>query len=157
MCDHASTAQLQRISWLAFPLYGGDLARWEKYQPEVAAQVSQGQAKALPELTPYDADHLVARMEKALAEKHSTPTTKGLSTMCDHNGRHYDHIEAIDHPDYEVYRCECGALVNLRDPRNENIGMYDAVSEVGQDAAHAMTADEIGRMVGRIGNWGLVE
>ena len=57
--------------------------------------------------------------------------------MCNHDENHdSDYLSAIDHPDYEVYRCECGALVNLRDPLNSDVGPL-----------HAMTVDEINRMV----------
>lgn len=39
--------------------------------------------------------------------------------MCDHNdGLQHIYLGCFDCPGYEIYMCECGALVNVQDKRN---------------------------------------
>lgn len=57
--------------------------------------------------------------------------------MCDHSDdKQHVYLQIIDHPDFEVYVCECGALTNINDPKN-----YKG------DPCHAMTATEIESML----------
>jgi len=56
--------------------------------------------------------------------------------MCNHNENlEHTYLEIIDHDIYEVYVCECGALINIRDPKNYS------------DPVHPMNADEIAAML----------
>lgn len=56
--------------------------------------------------------------------------------MCSHDeGKNHVHLEIVDHEDYEVYVCECGALINICDPKT----YYEPI--------HPMTAAEITEML----------
>lgn len=56
--------------------------------------------------------------------------------MCNHeDSKNAEYLEEFDYPGYEIYVCECGALLNIQDKRNWN------------PPYQPMTADEIKEML----------
>ena len=49
------------------------------------------------------------------------------------------YLECFDVDGYEIYLCECGALINISDPKNYN-----------SDLGNAMSADEIKKMIAEV-------
>ncbi len=44
---------------------------------------------------------------------------------CDHSEeKHSEYLKCFDSSGYEVYRCECGALINIADPHNESWDLH---------------------------------
>lgn len=56
--------------------------------------------------------------------------------MCDHDeNKRNEFLDVFDYFRYEIYICECGALINIQDKKNFDFPM------------HAMTKDEITQMM----------
>ena len=63
--------------------------------------------------------------------------------VCDHNdGLDADYIGILSvYPDFEVYRCECGALINIGDASAQHEVVED--SRVVKIVSDPMTGDQI--------------
>lgn len=122
-------ARMQRVcSEHGYVISAGDAERvWLEYSKEVSTY-TPGWAR-LPEKDLELLSILWARTT-------SVPLSESLPA-CDHGeDKRSEYVDAFDILGYEVYRCECGALINIQDEDNC----------CGEEGDKTMSCEDIGEM-----------